>query len=164
MKTATRLWFNDIEPISAHTLAFAAYEVVHSVSKAIDPNRPELLLDSSLISPVYRNAVHRRLKAAARFFKHADKDPHGTLDFYQDLTWSFIYYGIYGLQVCNVDLIDEFITFNNWVGFNMPEILTDEARHFYIDSHTVDHVTQLRALSKQEFFDLCMETLRLSRA
>lgn len=160
LKTATRLWFYDIEPISAHSLAFAAYEVIHAVSKALNPNRPELLLDSSLINPVFRVAVNRRFKKAANFFKHADNDPHDKIDFMQGLTWCFIYYSIYGLQLSGRELIDEFVLFQNWVAFNFPDKLTEESRRHYLDGLTVEHLARVRAMSRKEFFDEGLAFLR----
>lgn len=160
LRTATRLWFYDTDPISAHSLAFAACEIIHAVSKAINPDRPGLLFDSELINPVYRHAVNRRFKASATFFKHADRDPHGTLEFPQGLTWSFIYYSIYGLQLCDVELFEEFRIFRHWIAVNIPEKLTPEGRAEFLHSYSVEQLTAIQALSKQDFFERCIESLR----
>jgi hypothetical protein len=33
LQTAITLWFTDGDPVSIHTLAFAAYEIIHVISK-----------------------------------------------------------------------------------------------------------------------------------
>jgi hypothetical protein len=162
LRTATRLWFYDIDPVSAHSLACAAHEVIHVVSKIINPNRPELLFDSAAINPAFRKSVLQRLKEAANFFKHADNDPHDSLEFMQGLTWSFIYYSIYGLQLSDVELMDEFLVFRHWTAITMPEKLTQDGLAEFIDSCTVGTLAALQALSKQDFFDLGMKTLARS--
>jgi hypothetical protein len=49
------LWFKDEDPVSIHTLVFAAYEVSHSVSKKRDPNRRDLLFDTLWIKDECRS-------------------------------------------------------------------------------------------------------------
>src|SRR5580704_11433462 len=86
LRTAITLWFNNDDPVSAHTLACAAYEIVHAVSKARDPNRPDLLIDSAKVRPDKRREVNALLRDGANFFKHADRDPNGMIEFDPILT------------------------------------------------------------------------------
>jgi len=37
LATAITLWFEDRDPVSIHTLVFAAYEIIHAVSKQRNP-------------------------------------------------------------------------------------------------------------------------------
>ncbi|MGI8569030.1 MAG: hypothetical protein ACR2KT_08130 [Methylocella sp.] len=54
LRTAITLWFNDGDPVSVHTLAYAAYEVIHAISEKRDPTRRDLLFDSRLIKDEFR--------------------------------------------------------------------------------------------------------------
>jgi hypothetical protein len=53
LETAIILWFTDGDPVAIHTLAFAAYEIIHVVSKKRDPNRRDLLFDPLVIKDEY---------------------------------------------------------------------------------------------------------------
>jgi hypothetical protein len=46
LATAIELWFIDGDPVAIHTLAFAAFEVIRTISKKRNPNRRKLLFDS----------------------------------------------------------------------------------------------------------------------
>jgi hypothetical protein len=49
LATAIRLWFQNEDVVSIHTLAFAAYEVIHVISKKRNQYRRDLLFDSDWI-------------------------------------------------------------------------------------------------------------------
>ncbi|MCC8983846.1 hypothetical protein [Bradyrhizobium acaciae] len=56
------MWFYDENWVSAHALAYAAYEIAHVVSKAKDPKRHGLLLDSGYIKSGTHAEFNRKLK------------------------------------------------------------------------------------------------------
>jgi hypothetical protein len=76
LKTAITLWFSDADPISIHTLAYAAYEVIHVVSKKLNPDRLDLIFDSRFIKDEYRGQVNVGFKKHANFFKHANREEY----------------------------------------------------------------------------------------
>ena len=53
LRTAIRLWFNDGDLVAIHTLAFAAYEIIHVVSKKRNRIKNE-----------YRSAWNKKIKGA----------------------------------------------------------------------------------------------------
>jgi hypothetical protein len=81
LRTAIGLWFEDGDPASIHTLAYASYEIIHRISKKKNPQRETLLFDSKVIDDKYRKTFVTALKDIANFFKHANKDPEGVLTF-----------------------------------------------------------------------------------
>jgi hypothetical protein len=88
--TAITLWFNDGDPVSVHALAYAAYEVVHAISKKRDPNRRDLIFDSALVKDEYRREFNAVIRKHANFFKHADKDGDSVIEFNPALSELFI--------------------------------------------------------------------------
>ncbi|HXW39863.1 MAG TPA: hypothetical protein VEK75_01575 [Xanthobacteraceae bacterium] len=133
LRTAITLWFTDGDPVAVHALAFAAYEIFHTVSKKRDPYRRDLLLDSDMIKDEYRREWHDLVKKAAVFFKHADRDPEAILDFLVDSNDWFILYGIAGRQLCGESQSDEESDFMWWLSFHRPEMLTDAGRKMLAD-------------------------------
>ena len=93
LQTAITLWFTEGDPVSVHTLVFAAYEVFHFVSKSRNPNRRDLLFDTR-VKDKYRKEWLGIIKKSAHFFKHANRDPDGVLDFHPEMNEGFILFAI----------------------------------------------------------------------
>ncbi|HEV2335198.1 MAG TPA: hypothetical protein VGS13_06865 [Stellaceae bacterium] len=75
LRTAIKLWFTGEDPVSVHTLAAAAHEIVHTLFRR--RGLSGLLFDSPLIKEECRSMWAKRMKAVATFFKHAQRDPDG---------------------------------------------------------------------------------------
>jgi hypothetical protein len=67
------------DPVSIHTLIAAAHELTHSLFRQMGFSG--LLYDNKLIKEEYRGELAKRLKRFATFFKHAQKDPDGEIEF-----------------------------------------------------------------------------------
>jgi hypothetical protein len=165
LRTAIRMWFYDDDYVSAHTLAYAAYEIAHAVSKAKNPNRGDLLLDSSQIKPEKRKEFNKLFREAANFFKHADRDPDGKIEFSPGLTEIFIYYAIIGLEVCGVTLANELLVFRWWLQVRSPEsMMSKDAYEAIRKSGLINHLVLARSIPQHEFFEACMYGLSQSDA
>lgn len=83
LTTAIWLYFEDLDPISVHTLACAAAEVLDQLCahRGVRSVRQELL---DLVRTDKRKEVSRALNAARNFFKHADTDPDEVLTGFAD--------------------------------------------------------------------------------
>lgn len=79
LRTAIRLWFQNGDPIAIHTLASAAHEVIHTLFRRA--GHSGLLFDADFIKDEYRSDWAKLLKRNASFFKHAQRDPDGKLEF-----------------------------------------------------------------------------------
>ena len=148
------MWFSDGDPVAIHTLAFAAYEILHAVSKARDPNRDPLLFDSGYIKDEKRSEFNKLLKTWAYFFKHGDREPHGIIEFNPKLSELFILYGIVGIQHCGEILGYEESAFLLWIQIHSPEALKNRDGTRLIDSIPPDKVPQARAIPKHEFLQM----------
>ena len=106
LDTAISLWFNDGDTVSIHTLACSAHQIVHDINK--QRGNPALLhggliYDSLKIRDEYRREANRLLKGAYNFFKHAEKDASGTIEFRPALTELFIMCTSLGLELLGRD-------------------------------------------------------------
>jgi len=165
LRTAIRMWFYDEDFVSSHTLAFAAYEIIHAVSKAKNPKRGDLLLDSSQVKPEKRKEFNQVFREAANFFKHADRDPDETIEFSPGLTELFIYFAIKGLGLCGVTLARELDIFMWWLQVRTPEaMISKNVQEMLIESGLIKNLVQLQAMHQHEFFEACMYGLSKSDA
>jgi hypothetical protein len=150
LRTACELWFADGDPISIHTLAFAAYEIIHVLSKK--RNRPfTLLFDSIAVKDEFRNDWNRALKKSAAFFKHANNDAEASIDFHPESSDFFIIFAIRGLNSCGI--VPEPIerAFQLWQGFHRPNFFSKKGRKLHIDRTKVDELDYIRRMSKSAF-------------
>src|SRR5947209_4730269 len=81
LETAVVLYFQQGDPVSIHTLAAAAHQLLHDISKKAD-SQSEMILAWALeqVLPEYRDEIRKTLRAAQNFFKHADRDESDVLE------------------------------------------------------------------------------------
>jgi hypothetical protein len=80
LKTAVRMFFDDGDTVSVHTLAAAAHEILRDLQK-VKGGGVSLKDLMDLVVPERRSETRQRANAAENFFKHADRDPDEILDF-----------------------------------------------------------------------------------
>jgi len=125
LKTACRLFFQDEDSVSVHTLAWAAHEILDRNPKSAG----SLLIDIANESPEAKTA-HAELTEARNFFKHYQNKPLRTIQFIENLNeWLLIDCGqMYRSITGNV--IKEVCAVNVWVSvkrniliFNNPMVV-----------------------------------------
>ncbi|MDZ4064204.1 MAG: hypothetical protein U1E22_05985 [Coriobacteriia bacterium] len=82
LETAIRLYFDDDDPVSIHTLASAASDLIRDIGRPLG-HEGLTARDWALeiIKPEYRDEVRPLFVTSQNFFKHADRDPHAVIDF-----------------------------------------------------------------------------------
>lgn len=81
LAAAVRLFFERDDPVAIHTLAAAAQGVIRDVAKARGLAHTSILHDHPNIPAGARKEWIKILNSPRNFFKHADVDPNGTLEF-----------------------------------------------------------------------------------
>lgn len=89
LKEAIRLFFEQRDSISIHTLAGAAHEVLRDLSKK--KGLPSSLKDHSIIRPDRKKEWIKLLNEAQNFFKHADRDHAKEYEFHPVITHHFLW-------------------------------------------------------------------------
>jgi hypothetical protein len=158
LRTAITLWFDDGDPISIHTLAFAAYTVIHDASKG---KRRDLLFDSRIVKEQYRREWNGRLKQHANFFKHADKDADAKIEFNPVLSEYFILFAIVGITLSGERHSTEESAFLLWVHLHRPELLSTQGQKRFNHDIPIDQIEPVRAVAKNKFLGGFRYALRL---
>lgn len=145
LATAIELWVLDGDPVSIHTLASAAHQIVHDLN-AKAGGEP-FLFDSPLIKAEHRKDVINRIKSHPNFFKHADRSP-AEHEFPPDTNEWLIAFILQGLNALKLELTAKELAFRAWNGLQHPDVLTAEGQAV-IDAATEGMAT----LAKREFFE-----------
>lgn len=153
LETAITMWFRGDDPVSTHTLAFAAYEIIHTISKKRDPNRRDLIFDALIVKDEYRAESNVFIKQHANFFKHGDRDGEATIEFKPILTDLFLMFGVFGLELCGERKSAPESAFIWWLYIHKPEWLTDSGRKLVSDNIPPEGIAHLRSITKSEFLD-----------
>lgn len=162
LRTAITLWFNDGDPVSVHTLACAAYEIIHAVSKKRNPGRRGLIYRAR--SQEYHAEFTKRVRKPANFFKHADHDPDGVMELDPRTTQAFVLTAVIGLELCGEEYAAEELAFKWWFQVNNSRYVTDAGLKKMAEYLTADDVAEFRALGKSQFFDAFLEARRRGSA
>lgn len=153
LNTAIKLWFTDGDAISIHTLSYAAYEIIHVISKPERNSRP-LLWDTHVVKDEHRKEFNISARKHANFFKHADREPYqdAAIDFKPELSEGFILYSIIGIECLKLPANDEELAFSIWHRMHKPTLSTEESRVEFSKLVSIETLTELKLLSKKEFF------------
>jgi hypothetical protein len=163
LRTAITLWFTNGDPVSTHALAFAAYEVLHTVSKKRNKYRHDLLFDSDFIKDEYRSDWCIRLKKEAYFFKHADRDPDAEIEFDPEVSWGFLLYATFARELCGEPPSEKESAFLWLLQIHDPGMLTEKGHKFMMDHVQVEVRDYLRTIPKSQFFEAWYEARRVAR-
>ena len=114
LDTAIRLYFAQGDPVSIHTLAGAAYQLLDDlIAKHGGPEGfKDLLLKWA--KPGSVDLVRQRLNEAQNFFKHADRDHEGVLDFRPEATELFLLDACERYFVLTGEAVPSFDVFRAW--------------------------------------------------
>ncbi|MGA2892687.1 MAG: hypothetical protein ABSE22_07445 [Xanthobacteraceae bacterium] len=153
LRTAITLWFTESDPVSTHALVFAAYEVLHTVSKKRTPSRRDLLFDSDRIKDEYRSDFNKLIKKHAYFFKHADREPEGIIEFNPNVNEMFIFFATVARYYCNIHESQEESAFLWWLRIVRPKFNTELGRIEIEKLVPIDILEAVRRMPKRDFFD-----------
>ena len=147
LDTAIRLYFSNADVVSIHTLAAAAYNIIHDVSKK--RGAAAMLVKGSLIEDAraeVRDKLRVEFNKAENFFKHADRDPDGVHDFWSGLSELFLldacdqYYRLTG------ETTPFFHLYRSWFIANHPDFFDAEKL-----GRVKDAAPEFAALGRSEF-------------
>ena len=160
LEAAIALWFSDGDPVSILTLAFAAYEVIHVISKKRDPNRRDLLFDSAIVKDEQRSNFNKWIKATPNFFKHANNDGEAVIEFHPSLAEMFLMFATLGVELCGERKNTAEIAYFWYLQITHPSWITETGREVLNNTVKIEDLEHLRRRPKSEFF----EAFKIARA
>jgi len=90
--TAIEMFFEEKDPVSIHTLAAAAYNILRDISVKDNTGRMILKQKSlELIAPEYHKEWTEHVNKFENFFKHADRDHKIEIEFNPEVTEFYLY-------------------------------------------------------------------------
>jgi hypothetical protein len=156
LNTAISLWFNNGDTVSIHTLTCSAHQIVHDINRR-NTGR-DLLYDSLIIKDEYRREAVNNLKQEYNFFKHADNDPVGSVEFDPIITEFFIMFTSLGLEILGRKPDEVRGAFTIYWCLRNPDLLTAMGKEF-VDALPKETPERALTMAKEKFF----ETYILSR-
>ena len=128
LETSVRIYFSNGDPVSIHTLAAAAYNIIRDVNKKRG-GKPMLLkeeLIDTYVKPEYQKLMREKINKSENFFKHADLDHEDNIDFSPRETELFMldaishYYSLTGEDPPFFKIYRFWYMINNAQMFNLP--------------------------------------------
>ena len=152
LRAAIGMYFHDEDPVPIHTLASAAYDILMHINRK-KGNAPmevkETILDK--INPKYRDKIRRMMWEPQNFFKHADKDPEGVLEFNTLLTEMFLFECVEKYHDLTGELRVLPMLFSLWFLLNNPEMVTQNE---FLDNLKQEIQSQNLMDDKKKFFNV----------
>jgi hypothetical protein len=159
---AIRLWINDDDSVSIHTLAFAAFEIVNDLNTK-KGNKDSTLLGVTevLAKPGHVADVMQYMKKPMLFFKHANRDPHEILEFAPAVNEYVVLFAVNGLQQLGEQVTDIQHAFIVWMLLHHPNLIKKGEAAF--PQFTADQIEGMRIATRHQFFDAFLKTLATNR-
>lgn len=162
LDTAIRLWFEDADPVSIHTLVGAAYQIIHDTNKK--RGGKDLLFDAEFIKDEHRKTVREFLRKDFMFFKHADHDTHEVTEFVPLGSILFMTIGIQTLRNLGIRTSDVQNVYASYMALTYPQYIADDYRAKLMASVPVEYLAEIRKMSKHDYFEMALQALALLRA
>ncbi len=149
IETAIRLWFFSGDPVSIHTLAAAAHQILHALGKKRGVSA--ILRDLPGVRPERKKELRELLGRYENFFKHADKDPEALLDFNPDATELFMLDAVFTYESLTQEVAPILSTFKAWMLIHEPRYMNEKDRESLIGRLNACS-TDFTHIPKAEFF------------
>lgn len=160
LSTAIELWLEDGDPVSIHTLSFAAYQIVHDLNR--HRKGPALLLDSDLIKPEMKQEFVSIVKRDSNYFKHADdrgkkKKSPDSIVFYPEINEVYFSYILQGIKFLGEQLTPQEQTLMTWQAIQRPDLINDAWRSAIEQTVSTENLQTFRSLHKKAFFERALQ-------
>lgn len=123
IETAVRLFLDYGDEVSIHTLIAAAHKILFNMTgKSILKNDALNIFTSKKFPEKETKRYLNEITRSENFFKHADRDPNGELEFDSKITEYFIFDAVrmyYLLSNKETDLMSKY---NVWFYLNYPDL------------------------------------------
>ncbi|ALA60203.1 hypothetical protein [Nitrospira moscoviensis] len=150
LKAAIRLFFEEGDMLAVHSLAAAAHEVLRNLL-AKNNQTGSFIKDNDYIAQTHAKEYYDHMNRPHNFLKHADRDPDGVLDFYQDATpfWILDGIGMY-IKLTGNMRYKVFLLFFAWFAQQYPRMLKQDSDL----AHLVERFARESIISKRHFAEI----------
>ena len=146
LETAIWLWFQEIDPVSVHTLAVAAHDCFNAlVEHATDkPSKLQIWLAEK------SNERRKRVRIAQNFFKHGSIDLKGEVPLHSIDTEAFMMDAVSSFELLAKERSALMRLYQHRFLYEHPALITKEALPVFAKNAKVH---QLFDSSRKEFFE-----------
>jgi hypothetical protein len=151
IETAITLFFYEMDIISIHTLASAAYTIIFDVAKKNDASVTTCRdMELASVKEEYKKFYVKKMKEAENFFKHADKDPHGVLAFNQNQTEFILWDAVLDFHTNAGEMPPIFRVYYLWFTVTHHELFnfSEEKKRLQLEAHE-----ELKAMGRGAYFE-----------
>ncbi len=153
---ALKLWFEDGDIVSIHTLVGAAYHIANDIHKK--RGGKDILFNPDIVAEDYKEEFRKALRKDFMFFKHADRDADSDTMFPPFITLLFVFVAIETLRsIQNGKMTAMQMAFTFWVVVFAPDLISDNDMEALFDSRPVEYQTFVRGLKKREFLEHALD-------
>ena len=132
LNTAIELWFGDGDPVSIHTLASAAHDILHQLFRR--SGLKGLLFGTTKICDRDRQQWVAAITCHYNFFKHGRKDISAKANFRPAVNEFLIFFQITALIRMSENLSYQERAFFYWFLTNRPELLNEGSAYLILRS------------------------------
>lgn len=147
LETAIKLFFREEDPISIHTLACAAHEIITVTAKL--QNIHTIIKNNPFIEKKDQKFFHDKVMEASIFFKHGNRDTKKNLDFNSDITTYFLIDAVEAYIKLSNEKPPYMVAFRIWFKLEHPNLFKESQGNL---SQRLKQIG-LKPSNKRKFFE-----------
>jgi hypothetical protein len=156
--TAIEMFFFDRDPVAIHTMVAASHEIVHALAKR--KGVADLLFGTNMVKHEFHKRWNEMVVSDGIFFKHADEDPDGELEFNPESMEVLLMFTLRGLRGMGHRFNGLQAAYWTWFCLHHPASTMIDVFSLNLPSTTA---TALRAMPKADFVRTFQEAHRLEK-
>lgn len=164
LDAAIELWFRDGDPVAIHTLASAAYEIAQDLN--LKHGNKHLTLagwTEKFVVPGHEQEVIKLVKKPMLFFKHANRDPHGILEFQPEVNDPLFVMCMGCMSALGEQPSDTQRALTFWHCIHKPDYFLKGA-NLPTDALGIVDIENMRRTSKSDFLKQALQGIALSKS
>ncbi len=112
LEVAIKLYFNDADPVSIHTLTAAAHGILSDLNIKFQGN--PMIVSDYLFKKDFKKQINQQITKYRNHFKHADRDPEATMDFNPSVNEVYIFDCCLKYEELTGEAIPSLTIFKHW--------------------------------------------------
>lgn len=120
LETAIRLYFNDADPVSVHTLARASHAILNKLYKKF--SRKSMAAGGLVIKDKFKKEIRAVINRANRHFKYIDNNAEAVIDFNPHINEFYLLDACEKYMELTSEHVPYFILFRGWFVYKHPRI------------------------------------------
>lgn len=152
LNMAINLFFQEQDPVSIHTLAEAASQILYDISS--DYGAKSIIRENKSIRPDRKKEWFTAIHSSRNFFKHAERDKYEIHEFKDEFNYMSILDAVNMYISIKTKWTPESLIFYSWFGIKYPHLMIKDTETYTLTNKIISGPQTPSPKNKKFFSDV----------